>query len=89
MAPAICQIVRYTLSEYDAAQIDKQAPQVVDGRQVRNAVSVGIVYPALIVQAFGSAVNLRVFLDGAGEYWATSRTAGDGEGRWSWPQFVV
>lgn len=92
MTPTVGRIVHYRLSEYDAKLIDEQTPYVVDGRQVRNAVRAGTVLSALIVQAWGdkpgSAVNLKVFLDGAGEYWATSRHAGDGEGCWSWPPRV-
>lgn len=91
MTPTIGRIVHYTLSEYDAEQVDRQQPAVVDGRQVRNSVKAGDVLPALIVRVFDPSTilaNLRVFLDGEGEYWVTSRHEGDREGQWSWPARV-
>ena len=57
-----------------------------------NPVGEGDVFPALIVRVFGPpgspdlAVNLKVQLDGADDYWATSRTPGSEPGQWSWPQ---
>ncbi|MEU4332345.1 hypothetical protein [Nonomuraea dietziae] len=91
MTPTIGRIVHYTLSEYDAQQIERQRPLVVDGRQVRNSAQAGDVFPALIVRTFDpsvSTVNLKILFDGEGEYWATSRQEGDGEGRWFWPPRV-
>lgn len=88
MTPTIGRIVHYTLSEYDAEQIERQRPQVVDGRQVRNSAQPGDVFPALIVRAWPQSicVNLKIFFDGEGEYWATSRNEGDGPGQWAWPR---
>lgn len=94
MTPTIGRIVHYRLSEYDAKLIDERSPQVVDGRQVRNAVRAGSVLAARIVQVFPpstTTVNLKVDLDGEGEYWATSRQEAPddmSEGYWSWPPRV-
>jgi hypothetical protein len=78
--PSIGRIVHYTLGEGDVTVIDQQSPMVVDGRQVRNSVHAGDVYPAVIVRVFGSeCANLRVLLDGTVDYWATSRAFDDPE----------
>lgn len=93
--PTIGRIVLYTLNEGDVALIDEQCPMrehLPHGdRQIRNSVSPGDVYPAQVVRVFDpsvSTVNLIVQLDGKGEYWATSRTEGDGAGHWAWPPRV-
>jgi len=55
---------------------------------VGNYVAEGDIYPAMVVRNFGgtgTTVNLKVQLDGDDTYWATSRTEGDGPGRWHWP----
>ncbi|TMR18530.1 hypothetical protein ETD86_21505 [Nonomuraea turkmeniaca] len=64
-----------------------------DGHQahVGNTTRAGDVYPAVVVRVFpggtesNGVCNLQVLLDGNDTYWATSRTEGDGEFRWSWP----
>lgn len=57
---------------------------------VGNETRAGDVFPAVIVRAWGtspgSSVNLKVLLDGSDDYWATSRTEGDGPGHWHWPE---
>lgn len=90
-APTVGRIVHYRLSAGDIGGIDRNTPQRDgDGRVVRNAVRGGQVYPAQVVAVFGSSteVNLVVQLDGVAQYWATSRSEGDGEGQWSWPERV-
>ena len=83
MTPTIGRIVHYTLNGADVSMISGSASHS------RNPVSAGQVYPAMIVRTWGdtpdSAVNLQVFLDGDGSYWATSRQCGEGEGHWAWP----
>jgi hypothetical protein len=88
MQPTIGRIVHYKLSEGDVAEINRHIPQHREDRSWRrNPVSVGQVYPAQVVAVFdgGSSANLAVQLDGAAQYWATSRAEGDEPGRWSWP----
>lgn len=59
---------------------------------VGNEVRAGDVYPLVITRTWGdtetSGVNGQVLLDGNDTYWATSRTQGDGEGRWREPARV-
>lgn len=87
--PTIGRIVHYRLTQGDVDLINERHPQVVDGRQVRNAVHEGTVLGARVVAAFGgTAVNLKVDLDGYGEYWATSRPEGENPGNWFWPPRV-
>lgn len=77
--------VFYVLNEYDAEWIENNLPNAVPTQ--RNRAVAGQVYPAVVVAAFGSAVNLKVLLDGGTgqEYWATSRTWGTEPGTWHWP----
>jgi hypothetical protein len=86
---SIGRIVHYKLSAGDVSQIDANLPQS-RGLQVRNPVSEGQVLPAVVVAIFGSdsTANLKVLLDGEDDYWATSRTLGEGNGHWSWPERV-
>lgn len=88
--PSVGRIVHYKLSAGDVAIIDRDTPRVVDGRTVRNDVRAGQVLPATVTAVFGtgSTANLIVQLDGAGQYWATSRSESDNEGAWSWPPRV-
>ena len=84
-AVTVGRIVHYKLSEQDVALIDQQSP--ITAQAPRNGVYVGHILPAIVVAYFGSGTyaNLKVLLDGAGEYWATSRSEGDGPGTWAWP----
>lgn len=84
--PTIGHFVRYTLNEQDAARIAELRQQ----REVSgNLAEVGQVYPMLIVRTWGdkpdSAVNGQVFLDGNDVLWVTSRSVGEGPGRFAWP----
>lgn len=90
MPPSVSRIVHYKLSAGDVALIDRNTPQVVNGRTVRNGVRAGQVLPALVTAVFGagSTANLVVQLDGEGQYWATSRQESPNEGAWSWPPRV-
>jgi hypothetical protein len=91
MQPSIGQIVHYTLTEYDAAAINKRredakAAGAVTQFHVGNHATAGDVCPAMIVATFGGpAANLQVVLDGTDTYWATSRTEGTAPGTWAWP----
>jgi hypothetical protein len=53
---------------------------------VGNTVGEGEVLPAIVVAKFpgnpDGLVNLKVFLDGNDDYWATSRKPGDEPGQW-------
>lgn len=95
MTPAIGQLVLYTLSEQDAKAISLSRSHTDDPAVHGNPVKVGDVFPAFVVRVFpgGTEVtgvcNLKVQLDGHDTYWATSRTPGDGEFHWAWPQFLV
>ncbi|MBT8161000.1 MULTISPECIES: hypothetical protein [Arthrobacter] len=101
MEPSIGRIVHYTLTESDAARINKRREDFMafvkaskeypsDGYQahVGNAVRAGDVYPAIIVRVWATSVNLRVILDGTDDFWATSISEGEGERHWSWPPRV-
>jgi len=82
----IGRIVHYRLSAQDAAVIRTAG---LSGNEARE----GDVYPAMIVRVFASygehqMANLQVHLDGADNYWATSRAEGDGVNHWSWPPRV-
>lgn len=83
--PTIGRIVHYKLNDGDVGAIEHQ--RGLSG-PAGNRVSVGDIYPAIVVRVFDPSVttaNLQVFLDGNDTYWATSRQSGDGGGTWSWP----
>lgn len=83
MKPTIGRIVIYILTEEDARQI-----AMLSGR--KNSPAAGQEYPAMVVRRWGpdpaSAVQLQVFYDGDGSYWATSRVQGEKPGTWHWPE---
>lgn len=97
--PTIGRTVHYTLSEVDAAEINKRRDDWADFRAsagdtgfqayVGNKAEAGQVYPMMIVRTWGatpgSAVNGQVFLDGNDVLWVTSRSVGDGPGHFAWP----
>lgn len=83
--PTLGCIVQYVLNEGDVAAIDQLHPD----KSKYNPVRSGQTLPAIVVATFGgTTVNLRVLLDGYGEYWATSRQEGDGPFYWAWPERV-
>lgn len=94
--PTIGRIVHYQLAADDAAIIAEHRARTAAGDHC-NTAHAGDRYPAMIVRVNDTAawsVNLRVFLDGADDYWCTSREGGpDGatgslDGRWFWPPRV-
>jgi len=101
--PSIGRIVHYTLSEQDAAQINKRRSDARNlnaagvtlasqglGPQIHigNPVAAGDVFPAMVVKVHSWSANLQVFLDGNDTFWATSVAEGDGELHWQWPPRV-
>lgn len=100
MTPSIGRIVHYTLTDYDANAINKRRVDFAEHRRTEGYADTGYVahygnearagdaYPALIVRTWGGSVNLKVQLDGTDEYWATSRSQGEGAGFWNWPPRV-
>lgn len=82
--PTICRWVIYKLTEQDATIIGGKVALNGGNRPLP-----GDQYPALIVRTWGAiasaAVQLQVFYDGEGSYWATSRTQGPDAGQWQWP----
>ncbi|MCL6733280.1 hypothetical protein [Streptomyces neyagawaensis] len=95
--PSIGRIVHYTLTEQDAAQINRLRQEYQSSARltgtgfvghVGNHAQEGDVYPAMIVRIFdprSTTANLKVLLDGNDEFWATSRQLGDGPSFWAWP----
>jgi hypothetical protein len=81
-APTVGEIVHYRLSTADVADIERDIPQRDgNGQYLRNPIRKGQIYPAMVTATFGngSTANLVVQLDGAGQYWATSRAEDDVE----------
>jgi hypothetical protein len=89
MKATLGRIVHYTLTATDVELINYNRPRWAKGQpeMMRNAVQVGGVLPAVVVAVFGDGehVNLSVWLDGYGTYWATSRPEGTTPGTWAWP----
>lgn len=96
MTVAVGRVVHYRLSEEDAEKI--RHSRFLGNVHSANEVSAGDVYPAIVVRVNDSfekdlvTVNLRVWLDGTDDYWATSSyeilpTISDraGQGGWFWP----
>lgn len=94
-APTICRFVLYTLSEIDASLIaGRRLDASAAGTPIpANHARPGDTYSALVLRTFGgTAVNLKVFLDGDDTYWACSRTqhAEPGvPGTWAWPRLAT
>lgn len=104
MIPTIGRIVHYTLTEQDAANINKRRDdawqhmrehqQASSGVVVHigNHVSAGEIYPLVITRCWGdqeeSAVNGQVLLDGADTLWVTSVHVGAGNGTFRWPERI-
>lgn len=97
--PTIGRIVHYTLTEWDADQVNRRRDDWKDD-QAENATAVGFqahvgnraeagqTYPMLIVRVWGdtpeSSVNGQVFLDGNDVLWVTSCSVGEGPGYFAW-----
>lgn len=96
-APALGDIVWYTLTDQDADAINRRRAQATnhfrehhdraDGIQLHtgNAVQAGDIYPLAITRVWGttpaSAVNGQVLLDGSDTLWVSSVQHGDGPRR--------
>lgn len=81
--PSVGRIVLYTLTAQDADTINNTHSMK------RNTAREGDVYPAIVVRVWTAPmVQLQVFYDGEGTYWAPSRTEGDRPGTWQWPPRV-
>lgn len=101
MIPSIGRIVEYTLSDSDAAQINRRradaSANIKAGTvgktgfalHIGNGVLEGEKYPLLITRVWGdrpsSAVNGQVMLDGNDTLWVTS--VAQGEGPFHWREF--
>lgn len=92
IVPTIGRIVWYVLSGSDVTAINAaRAVQraAVPGWYANEALP-GQVYPAMVIRPWGetpeSSVNLKVFLDGPDDYWATSRSVSEEpkEGHFHW-----
>jgi hypothetical protein len=95
--PAVGDVVLYTLSDLDAQRVNsrrtdatRNVTAATDGSQIYtgNRVSAREVYPMVITRVWGStpqsAVNGQVLLDGNDVLWATSISAGDGAGHFTY-----
>lgn len=95
--PAVGDVVLYTLTDLDAQRINgrradatRNVTAATDGSQIYtgNRANAAEVYPMMITRVWGttpqSAVNGQVLLDGNDVLWATSISAGDGEGHFAW-----
>ena len=79
-------IVHYRITEGDRRTIISRRQQ---NNIPGNVPGIGELYPAVIVRVWGpNSANLQVLLDGPDTHWATSRTEGDAEGQWSWPEYL-
>lgn len=83
MTPYQGQHVLYTLAESDAEQIRARRAQLgISG----NSPAPGEVCPAVVVRLWNPTyANLKVFLDGQDDFWATSRYYGTSTGCWRAP----
>ena len=87
--PTKGRIVMYTLNEVDAQSIKNRRVNSA-GVFAGNPVDRGDEYPAIVVNVVPGTglVNLKVFLDGNDDYWATSKAGSDEPqpGCWNWPK---
>lgn len=99
--PSIGRIVHYTLTAYDAQEINRRRadarshmPEHIEassGVQVHvgNDVREGEVYPLIITRTWGTgetaAFNGQVLLDGNDCLWVTSTSIGPGPRHCAWP----
>ena len=100
MTPTIGRIVRYCLSQQDAAGINRRRVSlhldpVTDGYvfHTGNHANAGDVLPATIVRVNGrplGGVNAQVLLDGNDTLWVTGVMKSEGPlvGCWHWPPRV-
>lgn len=96
MRPSMGRIVLYRLTEGDVERARDRDRS--DGRIALNGLGAGDLVPAMVLRVFddypmpdggtGIAVNLRLFIDGNHDGWATSVHEGTALGHWSWPPRV-
>lgn len=87
IVPTVGRIVLYKVSADDI-----KAFMGLSGSYWRgNRPKPGDVLPAMIVAVNTAAVvvNLKVMLDGVGDYWAASRERGDVDGQWQWMPYQL
>jgi hypothetical protein len=103
IVPTIGRIVLYRIASYQADEINARRRDAYakfhmhkwqrNGTVLHqgNEVSAGQIVPAMIVAVWGdtpqSAVNLKVFLDGSDDYWVTSTSVGDQDGKYHWMDY--
>jgi hypothetical protein len=103
--PTLGRIVYYRIPSYLVEQINRRrqhATEAMDYHRwkkngtmvhVGNAVTAGQIVPAMIVAVWGttpkSAVNLKLFLDGSDDYWVTSTSVGDEDGKYHWMPYQL
>jgi hypothetical protein len=89
IVPTIGRIVLYRLASYDVVAIHKQRGL----NHSSNEISEGQVFPAIVVQTWGttptSSVNLKVMLDGSDTHWVRSSSVGVNNGQYHWMQYQV
>lgn len=95
------RIVYYVFSESTASEVNRRrttrssiaeriksaAWPVGAQAHIGNPVAAGDRYPAMVIRHHGSgSINLKVFLDGSDDYWATAVPYNDGKmiGTWGW-----
>lgn len=105
IVPTLGRIVYYRLAQWNVEEINRRredATREMDYHRwkkngvmlhVGNEVKAGQIVPATIVAVWGdtpeSAVNLKLFLDGSDEYWVSSTSVGDQDGRYHWMPYQV
>lgn len=91
MKPAVCRIVAYTLTEYDAQCI---ARRIGSGEDVGSPARAGECLPLLITRVIPAsenggfeAINGQLFIDGNFQLWIADaiESAKPEPGRWHWP----
>lgn len=99
LKPSAGRIVRYMLSEEDAAAITRRRSDAINfgakdnhtGYLVHagNPVTAGDQFPLLITGVWeDGSINGQVFLDGTDTLWVTSRHEGERGGEWRWPERI-
>ena len=73
--PTVGRIVLYCMAQWDIDALTKQRAQTGGSF---NSVNVGDVLPGVVVNVFGhDCINIKVFMDGTDDYWATSRSVSE------------
>ena len=97
MKPSIGRIVHYSLSDQDAAEINRRRvakphePGWPAGAQAHsgNQVHGGQLVPLIVTAVWTDVcINGQAILDGNDSLWVTSRVLGTDVGTWRWPERV-